>query len=175
MALRPDRQVKSINIDFQTIATAERGGLLHVGISSGLTIAELVINPSGRVPLGIMYNDVENINPSLQYHPGRLREVSVPYDNVGIMDDGQLETDWVHIVGNVGPGDWAYAGPSGTITNTAAFGGHKVGKFRSILERDPHNVIFAGGGFFTSYMNIVNPHNIIDENNPANRDRKSVV
>ncbi len=162
MALKGYRQVHGLNIDFITINTSERGGILTLGFVSGIRIAQYAIDASGSIPLGIQYNDVEFRDLSREYDPRRIREVEIPFGIVGIATYGDFETDWIHVVGNISPGDSAYVGPSGTITNSASYGGYRIGYFLSTLEIDPHRLIFAGGGYSRERMDFRTKKIIID-------------
>jgi hypothetical protein len=166
--LRPFRQVESLNIDFMCPFTQERGGFLSIGSASGMIIAEYAVNPSGAIPLGLQYNDIEFIDYSRQIDPQRLRATDDPCGIVGIITQGDFETDWVHLVGSVNTGDPAYVGPSGTITNSSSFGGYQIGKFLSQLKSDPHLVTFRGLGFSFAVMNKVT-NQPLWTNNPADR------
>ena len=164
--LRPIRQIQALNLSFTTPWTQERGGILSHGSASGIAIVEYAANPSGAVPLGVQYNDVEWINQSYEPSPYRIREVEVPCGVVGAITQGEFETDWVHIVGSVFTGDSVYMGPSGTFTNSASFGGLKIGRFTGEFKPDPHLLTYRGLGFTRSYMqNGV----VVIENDPNDR------
>lgn len=164
--LRPLRQISALNIDFATLETSERGGILSFASVSGMTVLKYALDPSGVVPLGFQYNDIEYLNLSRQIDPRRIREVDVPCAPVGVVIDGDIITDWVHVSGTVNAGDAAYVGPSGMVTNLASFSGVKIGYFLDTLSPDRHTVIMKGKGFTTSYMEP-GTHVIITENNPS--------
>lgn len=145
--LRPLRQIESLNTSFVTPWTQERGGVLSYGSVSGVTIVEYAADPSGVVPVGIQHNDVEHINLTYEPHPWNMREVDTVWSTVGIIQQGVVETDWVHIIGSIVSGDAAYVGPSGTVTNSASFGGLQIGHFLSKLTGSPHLVTYRGLGF----------------------------
>lgn len=166
MALNPIRQELEVNIDYITPWTQERGGILSFGVASGMIIVEYAANPTGRIPIGIQLNDIEYINYSREYSPQRIRNTDVPCGTAGVGMEGDFETDWVHLIGAVLPGDLAYAGPSGTFTNSDSFGGARVGHFISSLKSNPHTVVYRGLGFSRQ---LVDPctKQIVWENNPA--------
>ena len=165
MSLNPIRHERKVNTDFVCLQTQERGGILSIS-SSGIWIAEYARNPSGAKPLGIQLNDIEHINLCREYNPQRLRNTDFKCGIVGI-GEGQYETDWLYLVGEVMPGDQAYVGPSGTITNFSGFGSQKVGYFTSVLIIDPHLVVFRGLGFSVSFMDTITKQ-IVTENDPRN-------
>lgn len=165
MSLRPYRQIEKVyDNDFPTLATSERGGILSFAVASGLNYLGYARDPSGVIPLGIQLNDVEWLNYEYQPFP-YARDVRLPYDCVKVMLRGVVETDWLYISGQIIPGDSAYVGPSGTITNISSLGSYKIGNFMSVLTNDPHTVIFAGLGFTRTYQEY-QTHNIVTENNP---------
>lgn len=169
MSLRPDRQIEALNITYPTFNTSERGGILSLGSVSGIQIAEYAHTASGAIPVGIQHNDVEHLDVSRQVHP-RLsgRDVAEPLDLVGAITDGTVTTDWLCITGTLMPGQKAYVGPSGTITNDSSHGGARIGTFISILEADPHTVTFAGKGWSRKQMDPVTK-TIFIENNPSDK------
>jgi hypothetical protein len=157
---------RKVNTDFVCLQTQERGGILSIATSGGLTFAEYALNPSGARPLGIQLNDIENINLTREYDPRRLRKTDFPCGTVGA-GLGQYETDWLFLIGTVNPGDKAYVGPSGTITNSTSFGGDVIGFFTSVLNSEPHLVVFRGLGLTFSVMDNVTKRVVI-ENDPNN-------
>jgi len=169
MSLRGDRQIEVLNLSYPTFNTSERGGILSLGSVSGIQIVEYALLASGAVPIGIQHNDVEHTDPSRQVHP-RLsgRDVAEPLDLVGAITDGEVVTDWIAITGTLMPGQIAYVGASGTITNDSTLGGTRIGTFLSVLEEDPHTVTFAGKGWSRKQMDPVTKE-ISIENNPADR------
>lgn len=173
MSLKPLRQTEQVNTDFITPYTQERGGCLSLALSSGMWIAQYAVNPSGVFPMGIQLNDIEHMNLTLQPHRTFLGYTTdMPCGIVGIGAQGDFITDWLHLIGPVAPGDAAYLGPSGTFTNSAAFGGRQIGEFRSVLDPDPHTVVFRGLGFSRQYMDRCTKQ-LVFENNPA--DRQHVI
>jgi hypothetical protein len=168
MALRPFRQVEDVyDNDLPVLATSERGGILSFASASGLNYVEYARNPSGVIPLGIQLNDIEWLNYEYQPHP-HARDVRLPYDCAKVAIQGIFETDWLLVSGQIYAGMPAYLGPSGTITNRTDFGSYRIGKFMSTLVDDPHTVTFAGLGFTRTHQEY-QTHNIVTENNPANR------
>ena len=168
--LNSERHVRIIDVTFQTPYTSERGGMMCLGIASGITIVEYAIEPSGSIPIGVLANDIEYIDLSRQPHPCRNRETDFPMGVAGLLTKGQIETDWLYIVGTLIPGSPAYVGPSGTITNLASLGGTEIGHFLGTLQSNPHFVTFRGLGFSTSYQEP-RTHNIVVINNQNDRVR----
>lgn len=167
MALNPDLIMQGLNLDFPKIRTSERGGILCMIQVSGMWLAENVPDPSGMRPIGIQLNDVENLNFGRQYFPLQ-RRVDQPHAVVGVADEGEFETNWLYLAGDIRPGMKAYVGPSGTITNISTLGNVQIGIFQSVLRPKPGVVIYEGGGFSTSYMDYYTKQ-VVTENNPADR------
>ena len=165
--LRQARVVEKLNTSYFTIDTSERGGILSMVTVSGIQTVRYADNPSGLWAVGIQYNDVEYINLSRQLDPRRLREVDTICSTVGILYNGIIETDWIHVSGTIQAGTKAYAGPSGLITNLSTYGGSQIGYFLGPLEANRHLLIMQGKGFSTTYMER-GTHNIVTENNPDN-------
>lgn len=171
MSLKPLRQTEQVNIDFITPYTQERGGCLSLATASGITFAQYAYSPVGVFPMGIQLNDIEHMNLGRQYHrtfTGIGVMTDVPFGIVGIGVQGDFITDWLCLVGDIYPGDNAYVGPSGTFTNSASFGGLKIGEFRSSLQPDPHTLVMRGMGFSRQYIDT-NTKQVVWENNPADR------
>jgi hypothetical protein len=169
MSLKPEQQLEALTLTYPTFNTSERGGILSLGTVSGIQIIEYARDPSGVIPIGIQLNDVEHIDPSRQIDPRCLgRRVDYSMAIVGAATDGEFTTDWISITGTLIPGQKAYVGPSGTITNNGDLGGVRIGTFISILEIDPHTVVFAGKGWSRKQMDSLTK-TIFIENDPANR------
>ena len=170
MSLQPLRQTEQTNICYPCPWTQERGGCATVANISGVYMTQYVFNPSGAFVAGIQLNDIEYMNLGRQYQrtytPGVMTDL--PCGIGGIAVQGDFITDWIHLIGTVMPGDPAYAGPSGTFTNSTAFGGNRIGKFIGVLESDPHVVTMRGLGFDLKKMDPCTKQ-IVHENNPAHR------
>jgi hypothetical protein len=168
MSLKPIREELEVNVDYVCPWTQERGGILSFGSASGINIVEYAADPSGRRPLGVQLNDIEHVNLSREYHPQRIRNIDLPFGTAGTATEGDFETDWIHLVGTVSPGDTAYVGPSGTFTNSSAFGSASVGRFVGPLKSDPHTVTYRGLGFSRQFIDPTTKLPVW-ENNPADR------
>lgn len=167
MSLKPKGQLEGLDLSFPKNETSERGGILSMVTVSGIDVLQYVVNPSGARPLGVQLNDIEYIDLTRQYFP-TLRRTDQPMTTVGVGTQGDFETDWLYLVGVIRPGTPAYLGPSGTVTDDASLGGVCLGKFISPLRQTHHQVVYAGLGFTTSYMDPFT-RQIVVENNPADR------
>lgn len=168
MSLLPIRQEGQVNISYPCPYTQEAGGILTFLQASGITFVQYAQDPKNTLPVGIQLNDIEWQNLTREFWRTITRRTDVPFSVVGISTQGDFRTDWLYIVGSLNPGDTAYVGPSGTITNSATIGGPKIGHFISDLEIFPHLVTMRGLGFSRQYTDIITK-NLIFENNPADR------
>lgn len=170
MSLKPTHQLAALNTYYPTFNTSERGGIVSYGTVSGIQIVEYARDPADATPVGLQYNDVEHMDLSRQINPQHLgRRVDVSLAIVGVITDGEFITDWIDASGTLMPGQPAYVGASGTITNNPSLGGSRIGVFMSTLTVDPHTVVFAGNGWSRRQMDYNPPHKITHENDPANR------
>ena len=168
MSLKPLRQEIQYDLSWITPWTQEMGGLLTFHTASGTTFVQYSHEASGVIPVGIQINDVEHVDYTREVPPQVLRRSSVVCDVVGICNRGEFITDWIHLIGSVLPGDAMYVGPSGTFTNSATFGGSRVGKFIGTLKSDAHVVTMRGLGSSRQYIDPCDL-NLYYENNPAHR------
>ncbi len=171
MSLRPLRQTEQVNVDYMCPWTQERGGCLTLATASGTTFAQYAYNPAGTFAVGIQLNDIEWMNLSRQYHrtfSHPAATTDVPFGIVGAASQGDFITDWIFLINQVFPGDAAYVGPSGTFTNSASFGGPRVGTFISSLTHDPHRITFRGLGFSREYIDPISKQTVW-ENDPRDR------
>lgn len=169
MSLKPLNQLYALNLDYPTLNTSERGGILSYGVASGIVIVQYARDPSGVRPVGIQNNDVQHLDLSRQIHPRCLgQRVDQPLSLVGVITDGDVFTDWLSIIGTLMPGQPAYVGPSGTITNNGGLGNQRIGTFISVLQAEPHTVTFAGLGWSREQMDYATKQ-IFIENDPANK------
>jgi hypothetical protein len=167
MSLLPSRQTQEVNIDFPCPYTQERGGVLTWFAASGITFVQYASNPSGAKAVGIQINDIENVNMTRQPFQQYIRDMDIPFTIVGAATQGEFLTDWVYPVGIINQGDLMYVGPSGMVTNSAALGGQKIGKFLGVLQDDPHTVTMRGLGFSRQYIDPITKA-LVMENDPAN-------
>jgi hypothetical protein len=139
-------------------------------MASGMYFVEYAFNPSGMKFAGLQLNDTEYFNMTRQPFQQYLRDTDIPFTILGVAHQGDFVTDWIYPVGNIMPGDAAYVGPSGMITNTPAFGGEIVGQFLGVLQPSPHLVTCRGYGFSRQYIDTTKPSKpLIWENNPADK------
>lgn len=150
MALKPDRIESQVDISFFMNTEETRGGVATlvtggsgVAMDDSSAVAAYAVDPSGAVPLGVLLNDVVDIDLTRQHINFHKDEVSVG-SKVSLLRVGQVTTD--SIDGTPSAGDAAYVGASGLLTDTQATGAYQVGTFLSSTDAD---------GFAKVSVNIV--------------------
>jgi hypothetical protein len=148
MALKSDRIEAYTDISyFCTDASAERGAIaVHVtggsGVAmddSGAVVTTVVASPSGKLPAGLLMNDVVSLDLTRQHINWHRDEVQTG-SKVTLLRQGQVTTNMV--VSGVTPavGQDAYFGVNGKLTNVSTVGatssGVKVGRFMSVKDAD---------------------------------------
>ncbi|NBT08903.1 MAG: hypothetical protein EBS93_08585 [Chitinophagia bacterium] len=148
MALKSDRVEAYTDISFFcNDASAERGVIaVHStggsGVAmddSGAVVTATVASPSGKIPAGLLLNDVVSLDLTRQHINWHRDEVQTG-SKVTLLRQGQVTTNMV--VSGVAPtvGQDAYFGVNGKLTNVSTAGatssGVKVGRFLSVLDAD---------------------------------------
>lgn len=137
MALKPDRVVIETDIT-KTCPTATPRGVCLVlsAAGSGVNIGDNagtadLLTPSGKVPAGILMNDVVSTDLT-RYHLNFHKDEVPVNSRVTLLRKGRVTTDALN--GSPNPGDTAYLTTNGQLTPTvSATGGTaatpKVGQF----------------------------------------------
>jgi hypothetical protein len=141
MALKPDRIELLTDISFFMNTTAERGGVVSaVTMGSGVSMddANAVVAyaavASGARPVGVLLNDVVNLDLTRQHINWHKDEVQVG-GKVTVLRNGQVTTN--RLVASITPsaGAPAYVGASGLI-GTSSTNAVQVGQFLSGVDAD---------------------------------------
>jgi hypothetical protein len=142
MALKPDRRILDTRIDYFMNAVAEDGGVpVIANIGSGasmdnaLQTATYAANPSGRVALGILLNNVVN-KDLVKTHLNFYRDEVQVGGKVTILEKGYVVTDFLVPGLTISGGQTAYLGASGRLTNTQANSAPVVGRFETNVDED---------------------------------------
>lgn len=150
MALKPDRVELLTDISFFMNTTAERGGVVSVStggsgvaMDDGNAVVAYAANASGANPVGVLLNDVVNLDLTRQHINWHKDEVQIG-GKVTILQHGQVTTD--QISGNPTAGALAYVANSGQLSASQAAGAVKVGRFLSSKDAD---------GFAKVLINVV--------------------
>lgn len=142
MALKPDRIELMTDISFFMNTTATRGGVASVvtgGSGVAMDDASAVVayaaNVSGAKPVGVLLNDVVNLDLTRQHINWHRDEVQVG-GKVALLRQGQVTTNM--LVAGITPtaGVDAYVGASGLIGTSSTNSAVKVGTFLSSVDSD---------------------------------------
>jgi hypothetical protein len=141
MALKPDRIELLTNVSFFMNTTAERGGVVSavtsgsgVSMDDALAVVGYAAAASGAQPVGVLLNDVVNLDLTRQHINWHRDEVQVG-GKVVVLRNGEVVTNM--LVSGITPnaGDAAYVGVSGLI-GTSSTNAAKVGQFLSKKDAD---------------------------------------
>lgn len=139
MALKPDRIELLTDVSFFMNTTAERGGVASVvtgGTGVSMDNADAVVAyaaaVSGAKPVGVLLNDVVNLDLTRQHINWFKDEVQVG-GKVTLLRQGQVTTN--KVTGSPAAGVDAYVGPSGLI-GTSSTNAVKIGQFLSAVDAD---------------------------------------
>ena len=147
MALKGDRYEAATDISFFMSTTAERGGIVSystsgsgVALDQGDAVVAYAAAASGLVPLGLLLNDVVDIDQTRQHINFHQNEIQLG-GKVTVLTDGWAVTDSVVDVNTITAGDAAYLGDNGVLTDDQdALGGNSanppVGEFQSSADED---------------------------------------
>lgn len=135
MALKPDRTESQVDISFFMETVEERGGVASlvtggsgIAMDDGQAVVGYATTPSGETPVGILLNDVVDIDLTRQHINFHKDEVVVG-GKVALLRVGQVVTDRLN--GSPVAGDAAYVGVSGLLTEVQEVGAARVGTFLS--------------------------------------------
>ena len=141
MALKSDRIELLTDVSFFMNTTATRGGVVSVNVAtSGVGVSMDDANAvvayaaaaSGSLPVGILLNDVVNIDLTKQHINWHKDEVQVG-GKVTILRNGQVTTNF--LAGTPSAGAKAYVGANGTI-GTSSTNAVEIGQFLSATDAD---------------------------------------
>lgn len=139
MALKPDRIELLTDVSFFMNTTAERGGVVSVvtggsGVSmddAGAVVAYAAV-ASGAKPVGVLLNDVVNLDLTRQHINWHKDEVQLG-GKVTLLRQGQVTTN--RVTGSPAAGVDAYVGVSGLV-GTSSTNAVKIGQFLSTTDSD---------------------------------------
>lgn len=146
MALKPDRIELQTDVSFFMNTTATRGGVASVSTGgSGVAmddssaVVSYAATTSGSKPVGVLLNDVVNLDLTRQHINWHKDEVQVG-GKVTLLQVGQITTDLV--TGTPSAGAAAYVGVSGYLSATAPSDAgtedeaYRIGRFLSSKDSD---------------------------------------
>ena len=151
MALKGDRYEFETTIDFFLNEVAERGGVVTLStagsgaaLDQSAALVTYAAAQSGLVPIGLLLNDMVNIDQTRQhinFHKNEMQKGG----KVTLLRKGWVVTNRIDPGVTISAGDVAYVGPSGFLTNTNKAplynrqnrtGGMVVGQFDSTKDED---------------------------------------
>jgi hypothetical protein len=146
MALKADRIELLTDISFFMNTTAERGGVVSVvtgGSGVSMDDASAVVGyqaaASGAKPVGLLLNDVVNLDLTRQHINWHKDEVQVG-GKVTVLRQGQVTTNMVTPGATPTAGADAYVGPSGYV-GTSSTNAVKIGQFLSSKDSDGYTKV----------------------------------
>ena len=164
MALKGDRHELQTDVSFFMNEVAERGGIATLStagsgaaLDQSAALVTYAAAQSGNVPIGLLLNDMVNIDQTRQHINFNKNEMQKG-GKVTLLQKGWVVTNRIDPGVTVTAGNTAYVGPSGYITNTqyghphnAGYAqGSVVGRFDSLADED---------GYAKVSVNLPNPVN----------------
>jgi antitoxin (DNA-binding transcriptional repressor) of toxin-antitoxin stability system len=147
MALKSDRNELQTDISFFMNETATRGGVVSISTGgSGAAMdqgAALVTYTaaSGKPPIGILLNDMVNLDLTRQ-HINQHKDEVQKGGKVTILRKGYVVTNSVAVATAVAAGDPAFVSHGGNIANSGSIADHSgntgasIGTFLSSIDED---------------------------------------
>lgn len=141
MALKSDRIELLTDISYFMTTTAERGGVVSavtsgsgVSMDDANAVVAYAANASGAKPLGVLLNDVVDLDLTRQHINWHKDEIQVG-GKVTVLRQGQVTTN--KLVSGITPsaGTPAYVGSSGLI-GTSSTNAVQIGSFLSSKDAD---------------------------------------
>ena len=158
MALKGDRYELETTIDFFLNEVAERGGVATLStagsgaaLDQSAALVTYAAQQSGVAPIGILLNDMVNIDQTRQhinFHKNEMQKGG----KVTLLRKGWVVTNRIDPGVTVTAGQTAYVGPSGYLTNTQKNpqinrkvynGGLIVGEFASTKDEDGYAKVYV--------------------------------
>lgn len=146
MALKPDRIELQTDVSFFMNTVATRGGVASVvtggsgvAMDSSTAVVGYAAVASGCKPVGVLLNDVVNLDLTRQHINWHKDEVQVG-GKVSLLQVGQITTNLV--TGTPAAGAPAYVGANGNISATAPTDAgtedeaYRIGRFLSAKDAD---------------------------------------
>jgi len=123
MALKGDRTVLHDQIDFFMNEVAERGGVASMStLGSGVALDQAsqlctyAANPSGRMPIGVLLNDMVNLDLTRQKLNPYKDEVQIG-GKVTLAPQGEFVTNLIQQGVTIAAGERVFLHASGYLTN----------------------------------------------------------
>ena len=141
MALKPDRHEMDTDISFFMNEVAERGGVATLstgGSGAAMDQSQALVSyaaaPSGKAPMGVLLNDMVNIDLTRQ-HLNQYKNEVQKGSKVTLLRKGYVVTN--NILGTPTAGNNAFVAHSGNFSSTDVIGNSPiVGMFMSSKDQD---------------------------------------
>lgn len=146
MALKADRKpvYGGDRIDFFMNETAERGGVVSfstggsgAAMDQSVQLATYVANPSGARPIGLLMNDMVNVDLT-RMHVNQYKDEVQIGGKVTLWEKGEVVTNRIQPGVTITAGNTAYLHASGYLTNTNFLDhtNNVVGRWMSAKDQD---------------------------------------
>lgn len=149
MALKGDRYELQTDVSFFMNEVAERGGVVTLAststpsgaaMDSAANVVTYVANPSGKVAMGILLNDMVNLDLTRQHINWHKDEIQKG-GKVTVLRKGYVLTNKISTSGTPAAGDKAYVADSGLISTSARAttldaGAVAIGRFLTAKDAD---------------------------------------
>tara|TARA_R110002110_G_scaffold151953_5_gene344399 strand:+ start:1053 stop:1538 length:486 start_codon:yes stop_codon:yes gene_type:complete len=153
MALKTDRSTLQTDISFFANEAATRGGVVSLStggsgasMDNGAALVTYVASPSGKVPVGLLVNDMVNIDLTRQ-HLNQHKDEVQKGGKVTLLTKGWVVTSNLEGT-DPNAGDPAFLAHSGNIATSAIAGNPtnpahlQVGRFLSDVDEDGYAKVF---------------------------------
>lgn len=153
MALKGDRYEALTDISYFMNEVAERGGIASAStagsgaaLDQSAALVTYAANPSGNKPVGILLNDMVNIDQT-RFHINQHKNEVQQGGKVTLLMHGWAVTDFVYPGVTPANMETAYLANSGFVTTTLGNGGiigtPPVGNFMSLKDEDGYAKLFV--------------------------------
>ena len=148
MALKSDRNEVQTDISFFMNEVATRGGIASMStagsgaaMDQGAALVTYAASASGQVPMGLLLNDMVNLDLTRQ-HINQHKDEVQKGGKVTILRKGYVVTNNLSCQTAAAAGDLAYVQLNGTIANSGCISddtgraGSSIGTFVSSIDQD---------------------------------------
>ena len=147
MALKGDRYELQTDVSFFMNEVAERGGVVVLNntpsgaaMDASNNVVTYVADPTGKVPMGILLNDMVNLDLTRQHINWHKDEVQKG-GKVTVLRKGYVLTNKISTSGTPVAGNYAYVADSGLISTSVRAleldaGAQPIGRFMTAKDAD---------------------------------------
>jgi len=167
MALKGDRYEGATDVSFFATAAATRGGVVSmstsgsgVALDQGDAVVAYAAAASGSIPLGILLNDVVDIDQTRQHINFHKNEVQAG-GKVTVLTNGWVVTSNVTAVGTISAGTPAYLGAAGVLTDQQAAGATGASTHSKNVANPPVGTFLSKAdedSYYKVAINLPNPN-----------------